>query len=468
MSEPSDPIPAQTSPLPHEKRVWRAGTLVYTSAGVVSLFLCLFLGDFAWSMRERSVGPMASWYLDHLGVSSLVFGILLSSFPSLISLFLSPIVSYKSDRHRGKWGRRIPFLLATTPLSAFSMIGLGFTPVLAKKVHALFPDQSEVFVAVACFGIFWAVFELASIASQSVFGALINDVVPKELLGRFYGLFRAISLLDGIIFNYWIMGHVPTYYTLIFILVGTLYGVAFMWVCTRVKEGEYPPPPPIEPVGLGRGFIRGARTYLGECFTRPYYIALFIFVNIAGFSFLPINTFSIPYALSLGIDMALYGKCMAMTFVISLILSYFLGWLADLFHPLRMAMVFLFIYLLISVFGAFMATTKETFLIAWVLHIVISGCYFTSTASLAARLYPQSKFAQFASAAGILGNLGVIALSPLVGSLLDVTGKMYRLTFGVGALLALTGLVASAVVYRMFVRFGGPANYQAPEIGRPF
>jgi MFS family permease len=463
MVEPSEHSPPENTPQPKEKRVWRTGTLIYSSAGLLGLFACLLLGDFAWSMRDRSVGPMASWYLDHLGVSSLIFGLLLSSFPALISLFLSPVVSYKSDRHRGKWGRRIPFLLATTPLSAVSMIGLGLTPLLAKKVHALFPDQSEVFVAVTCFAIFWAVFELASIASMAVFGALINDVVPKELLGRFYGLFRAISLLDGIIFNYWIMGHVPAHYTLIFILVGTFYGVAFMWVCGKVKEGEYPPPPQLKAMGMGHGFIRGARTYFGECFTRPYYIALFVFANLAGLAFLPINTFSIPYALSLGIEMALYGKCMAMTFVISLVLSFFLGWLADLFHPLRMAMVFLFLYLGVSVFGALTASTKDTFLVAWILHIVVSGCYFTSAASLGARLYPQSKFAQFASAAGIIGNLGCIALSPLVGSLLDVTGKMYRLTFGVGALLAFIGLAVSVRVYRDFIRFGGIRNYTAPE-----
>ena len=116
---------------------WTVGTLSYTSGGIVILFLWLLWGDFAWSMRDRSVGPMASWYLDHIGVPKLLFGLLMSSFPALIGLILGPIISVKSDRHRGKWGRRIPFLLVTTPIAAFGMIGLAMTPLMAKWLHSL-------------------------------------------------------------------------------------------------------------------------------------------------------------------------------------------------------------------------------------------------------------------------------------------------------------------------------------------
>ena len=207
-------------------------------------------------MRERSVGPMAAWYLDHLEVPNLLFGLLTASFPAFVGLILGPIISVRSDRHRGPRGRRIPFLLATTPLAAFGMIGLALTPPLAQWVHGHFPEQNEMVVAVVCFGVFWAVFEVASIASQAVFGGLINDVVPAPLLGRFYGLFRAVSLIDGMIFNFWIMGKVPDHFTLILIVIGVFYGTAFMWVCFQVREGEYPPPPVQEPGNITAGFLR--------------------------------------------------------------------------------------------------------------------------------------------------------------------------------------------------------------------
>jgi MFS family permease len=447
------------------KKIWKIGTLVYTGGGLAALFFWLLLGDFAWAMRERSVGPMTQWYLSHLGVPSIVMGLLMTSLPSVVSLVLGPVISFKSDRFRSRWGRRIPFLLVTTPVAAGSMIGLGLTPVLAGWLHARFPGLSPQTMALIGVGVFWAAFEVAAIASQAVFGALINDVVPRELLGRFYGLFRAISLMDAVVFNYWIMGLVPTHYTVIFVVLGGGYGILFMWVCLKVKEGEYPPPEPIEAVGSGPlASFRGAvRTYARECFCKAYYVRIFFMSMLAGMSFVPINTFSIPFAESLGIDMDTYGKYLAKTFIVSFGLSFLLGWLADKFHPLRMAMACLVCYFAVSIWGGFFATTADTFLWAWVLHVVVSGSFFTSAASLGQRLYPRVKFAQFASASGIVGSLGGIVIGPLIGSVIDLTGRTYRFTFVGGAVLALAALVLSGFVYRDFMRLGGPEGYSPPD-----
>ncbi|HEY9250428.1 MAG TPA: MFS transporter [Rariglobus sp.] len=462
-----NPAPAPTDP-PVDSRigrkVWTAGTLTYTSAGITALFCWLLLGDFVWSMRDRSAGPMAHWYLNHLEVPSVVFGLLLSSFPALVSFILMPVIGVKSDHHRGKWGRRIPFLLVTTPLAALGMLGLALSPLVAKWVHSHFPGQSEMLVSVVCFGVFWAAFELATIAGGAVFGGLINDVVPKELLGRFYGLFRAVSLVDGMIFNYWIMGKVPEHFTLIMGIVGAVYGIAFTWVCLKVKEGGYPPPPPGDPSapGAALGFFRGARTYCRECFSKPYYLLVFAMLTAAFLSFGPINIFAIPYARSLGVNMDTYGKYLALTFLISLCLSYFIGWLVDKFHPLRMTMAALLGYAVVAFWGRFYATTPGTFLAAWVAHGVLSGCFFTSVASLGQRLYPRDKFAQYASASAMVMSPANMVLAPLVGLLLDRTGKVYHHTFTAGGSLALVALVLAFFVHYKFMRLGGPKNYLAP------
>jgi len=447
------------------KKVWRAGTLTYSSAGLAAVFAWLLFGDFAWSMRDRSVGPMAQWYLNHLNVPNLLFGLLISTFPAVIGVIIGPIISVKSDRHRGRWGRRIPFLLVTTPIAAFGMIGIAVTPVVAKWVHGHFPEQSEMVVALICFGVFWAAFEFATIASQSVFGGLINDVVPKELLGRFYGLFRAVSLIDGMIFNYWIMGHVPTHFTLILCAIGATYCGAFLWVCFKVKEGRYPPPPPAPEKKAGGfgGRFAAVRSYCKECFTNPYYLSLFVLLKVAFMAFGPVNTFAIPYARSLGIGMEVYGKFLSLTFFISLCLSWFLGWLADVFHPLRMALVMLSAYVVLSVWAVFNVSSEGTFLVAWVAHGVISGSYFTSAASLGQRLFPHSKYAQFASAAGIFTSFANMTLAPLVGLVIDQTGGVFRYCFGIGGGMAVVALAAGWHVHRKFMQLGGPRGYVAPE-----
>lgn len=489
---PSDLLPSagpavsSAHAVPETKKTWRVGTLTYTTAGLAALFGWLLWGDFAWSMRDRSVGPMAQWYLGDLKVPNLVFGLLLTSFPALIGLVLGPVIAVKSDRHRGPRGRRIPFLLATTPFAAVGMIGLGLTPVLADWLHGLASPENalggwlhqtldgsapgawllsmlenKMVVSVTCFTVFWTAFSLATTIGQSVFGGLINDVVPPELLGRFYGLFRAVSLIDGIVFNYWIMGKVPAYFTLILTAIGVFYGMAFVWVCLKVKEGEYPPPPPAETLPHGR--TEEVVSYFKESFSSPYYLFVFVMLMTGTLAFVPVNAFAIPYATSLGMDMDDYGRYIAITFAISLCLAYFLGWLADRFHPMRVSMAALAGYILVACVGTFWVKTPGSFAVVLVVHGVISGCYFTSAASLGQRLFPRSKFGQYSSAAGLFGSVSMMAIGPAMGALVDLTGRDYRSTFVIGGLLAMVALAAAWQVYVRFLRLGGPRGYVAPE-----
>lgn len=481
----ADPTPPPPHiPLTHKK--WHNGTLTYTIGGLFALFFLLLLGDFAWSMRDRSVGQMSQWYLGQLKVPSFLFALLISSFPAALALVLSPIISVRSDRHRGKWGRRIPYLLITTPLAVFGMVGLGLSPIIAKAVHGacdpaklqailgtgglatwlIEHTQNEMFISVVCFGIFWAAFELATIASQAVFGGLINDVVPRELLGRFYGLFRAVSLIDGMIFNEWIYGHISTHYTFIFLTIATFYGVFFMSVCLVVKEGQYPPPALPEVPPTDSHFVRffeEVGRYFRECFSNRYYVSVFFLLMIMNLVFIPVNTFNMQFSQSLHVPEKLYGHYFFLTYTTSLLLAPILGWLVDFFHPLRMVMATLVAYMLMTIWGGLFATTPDTFLIALYAHGVISGCYFTSVASLGHRLFPQSCYAQFASAAGILGSLASIVFAPTMGFVIDLSGHQYRLTYFVGLGFAIVAFLLSLVVYRSFVRYGGPKNYVAPE-----
>ncbi|PAW78118.1 MAG: MFS transporter [Verrucomicrobia bacterium Tous-C9LFEB] len=467
-------------------KIWKVGTLVYTSSGISLLFCWLLVGDFAWSMRDRSVAPMSQWYLDQLRVPGLVFGLLVSSLPAVIQLIIGPLISVKSDRYRSRWGRRIPFLLITTPLAALGMIGLGLTPLFAKWLHGLCNSEpvgtwlhqvlghgkvgmwalsmlaNEMVVSVVCFSLFWTSFEVASIAGKPLFDGLINDVVPRPLLGRFYGLFRAVSLLDGMIFNYWLIGYVPGNFTVVMICIGFFYGTAFTWVCLRVKEGSYPVPPEMPHTRKLKNFTSEMGRYCRECFSNSYYLYVFGMIMLSGLCFVPVNVFAIPFAKHVGVDMATYGKAVALTYLISMGLAYFLGWLADRFHPLRVSMAVLTGYAFVAIWGSLFARNAETYLTAWVLHGVLSGCYFTSAASLGLRLFPHEKFAQFASAAAMFGAFANIFMAPMMGMIIDYSGSTYRYTYGMAGLLALLALGMSWMVYIRFERLGGVKAYQAP------
>ena len=442
---------------------WTAGTLTYTTGGLVVLFFWLLWGDFAWSLKERSVPAVVQVLLKNFHASDMLTGLLIGSLPQALTMLLGPIISYRSDRHRGPWGRRIPFLLIPTPIAAGSMIGLAFCPWFGRILHEFWGASSPGLYPciLMFFGGLWTLFEFASIIANSVFGGLINDVVPASMLGRFYGLFRAFSLLAGILFNYSIFGKAETHFTAIFIGIGALYGLGFTLMCAKVKEGRYDPPPP-PPPGKG-GFLPATQTYFRECFTHSYYWWVFTAMSLPWMAFACANVFNVFFAKSLSMSMDAYGKCLALTYTISLVLSYFIGVAADRFHPLRAGLVVIALYGISSLLGGLFSTTPGIFAFALVSHGVLSGAWMTVTASLGQRLFPASRFAQFASALGLVMSFGTMFLSPALGKILDLSGHNYRLTYLIGAGLSLIALLTGLRVQRMFHQLGGPTAYRAPE-----
>ncbi len=344
-------VPTDAAPAP-QRKLWRVGTLTYAFGGLVILFSWLLWGDFAWSMRDRAVAPVVQMLVKKYGASDTVMGLLLSSLPLGISAILGPIISYRSDRHRGRWGRRIPYILVATPVAALAMAGLAFSRPVADMVRSILGSQrlAGVNLTLIVFGVFWTCFEFAAITAGAVFGALINDVVPNSLLGRFYGLFRVLSLLAGILFNYWLIGQAEEHSQWLFGSIAILYGVGVMMMCLMVKEGQYPPPPDVKP-GERKSVFAVTKAYFKECFSKPYYLWVFLGLTFGGISFWPINNYSVPFANSMGVNMEMYGKYTALSYVISLCLAYFLGMLVDRFHALRVSIVALLLYAIAMMAG---------------------------------------------------------------------------------------------------------------------
>jgi MFS family permease len=462
----SDASPSLLETQP-KQNVWRVGSLTYTRGGLAALFGWLLWGDFAWSMKERAVGPVFQLLLTKCGASNTTMAVLLVVLPSAIGLFLQPIISFRSDRYRSNMGRRIPFMLIVTPIAAVAMAAIAFSPMLGEATHKALGLRSLGLNSsiLLYYGLFWVVFEIATIVANSVFGAFLNDVVPSSLLGRFFGLFRAMSLLAGMIFNFWLIKKAEDHSVWLFAGISLLYGVGFTAMCLRVKEGRYPP---LEISAAQRRrslrdrFMEAAKVYFRECYSNPYYVWVFLASIISVLSFMPVNLYSIPYAKSLNISMEVYGEYVALTYAISLVLTYVLGSLADRFHPLRIGMVALFVYGVTCLCGGFVATSARPFAITFVLHGVLSGTFFTATASLGQRLLPHEKFAQFSSASAILGCLINMVATFAFGRFLDLSGSVYRYTFLTGAIVAFISLVLLYIVYRQFNKFGGLQHYRAP------
>ncbi|HRE80625.1 MAG TPA: MFS transporter, partial [Opitutaceae bacterium] len=351
--------------------------------------LWLVWGDFAWWMRERSAMPMVQVLLKTFQASDLVTGLFLITLPSVTSLILGPIVSYHSDRYRGRFGRRIPFLLATTPVVSLAMIGLGLSPELGALLNRIVGGDADTLgtCILVMIGVNWTLFEMGALTANAVFGALINDVVPRELIGRFFGVFRAVSLATGVLFNAKIIGHAEVYFREIFIGIGLLYAAGLILMCIKVKEGTYPPPE-ADPAGVRPSALTAIRSYFRDCFTQRYYLWGIAFFALGNLAFVPVNTFMLAAAKGYGLSMEAYGRVFVVMFTCSFVLAFPLGWLADRFHPLRVGCVAIAAYVVMGFLAFMFVSDGSEFRVALLAHGVISGCYFTGTAAVCQVIFP--------------------------------------------------------------------------------
>lgn len=447
-------------PLPN--KVWTVGTLSYTTAGLMTLFAVLLGGDFALSMRERSIGPTVQQMIKRLTPSDLVMALLVSTLPTALTLLILPVVSYKSDRHRGRWGRRIPYVLIPAPFAAVAMALVAFSEPLGRWLHGTLGRGTDSSWGLACFGASWTVFESVALITVPMVGALVNDVVPRPVLGRFYGLFRAISLIAGILWFYWVYQYTAAHSQILLITIAVIFGVGMTAMCLAVREGEYPPPPPAHAGGSVARLYAASIHDLGDAFAVGYYRWIFAALTLAALAFLPVNMFSIPYSQAIEMPDAIYGKLVALTYVCSLVLAWPLGWLVDKAHSLRLSLLTMAIYGVAMLLAGVMIHDVRSLGFFFIVHGVLSGCYFTVSAPLGQVLFPRLNYARYAAGATLVQSVVTLGFGPLLGQSLNWSGHAYRLTYIFGGGIAAVAAVCLLAVYVQFNRLGGVRGYVAP------
>ena len=154
----------------HGKSRWSVGSLTYTGAGLIVLFLLLLLGDFGWMMRERSVVPMSQLLLNKFHPSSLITSLLFGSIPAALTIVIWPVVSVWSDRMRSRRGRRVPFLFWTTPMVTGAMVGLAYSPQIGDWLQRLLHGTGPVNLwVIGVFAFFWVIFEVFALVTNNIF-----------------------------------------------------------------------------------------------------------------------------------------------------------------------------------------------------------------------------------------------------------------------------------------------------------
>src|SRR5688500_2475206 len=135
MSEPvrvAPPSPAE----PRPPKIYRSGMLHYTLGGVTVLFLWLLWGNFCFTIFEEIFKRFVPLYMKDLQASNTLIGIMAGSVGGVVNVLFLPGISMASDRHRGRRGRRIPFLFWATPGAVGSLIVVGFSSEIGAWLGA--------------------------------------------------------------------------------------------------------------------------------------------------------------------------------------------------------------------------------------------------------------------------------------------------------------------------------------------
>jgi Na+/melibiose symporter-like transporter len=467
--------PCGPGPASAGSKVYHCGPLSYTLRGLIVLFGWLLWGDFCFTLME-TVGPsVLPLKLKALGVSNTLMSVIMSTLPGVLNMTVCPWVSFRSDRHRSRLGRRIPFILWTMPFLALCLVLVGWSDALAPCLQRVIPPLGRVApvtITIALIGIFYVAFQFFNMFVGSVYWYLFNDVVPPQFLGRFMGLFRLVGTGAGSLYSYFVFKYAETNMREILTGGALLYFAGFGLMCLMVKEGPYPPPPDEVPP---RGVTGIVKAFGKQSFSSKFYWYFYLmnaFAAAAG----ACGLFGVFFSKQMGLTLDQMGKLGAYGGIASLVATYFTAVFVDRWHPLRIS-AYNAVFGAVTGFGGWIWVTMTLpgdvyfwlslggLLVFRFGAVLADGCGIP----LFMRLMPKSLYGQFSAANALIRSFANILAGLLAGLFMDAVKRYYggsdfayRWIFVWPWVLGSASAVFCCLGYREWKRLGGDDNYRPP------
>lgn len=445
MSSSERVLPADPSTdLAGGPRSWVVGTLHYTKAGIIMLFFWLMWNDFCLVLKG-AVPSLVPILLKDLGATNAQMALFMGTFTGMLTIWINPVVSTWSDRHRGPQGRRRPFLFFAAPFCALFLCAIPFMPHLAPYIGVKTASGVIALVGLAFIG-----FTVFNSVISAIFSYYYWDVVPMVLLGRFNSIAKIVTTVAGFLWSFFIFGLAEKHMQGVFAGISALFLVVYTFSLWKVKEGDYPPPPPRKKEAL----LAPVRRYFVECFSQSYYLWVFgagVMFQIGNFT----NMYQIFYFRdTLGLSLDTVGKMSAWPALLIVLIAYPAGALMDKLNPIRLVAPSLVACSLVNL-GCFFFLRGPWTLLVWVGLLGIMMFFFQiSYGVMNVEVFPREKIGQFCSANQISASLVALPMTYFVGMLVDYI-KDYRYTFMWSAVFQLLAAAMFYKVYRNWVREGG-------------
>ena len=392
------------------------GTITYDKRGLWLVFFWLMWNDFSITLLEQ-VTSLTGILMRDRGASYTLMATF-GTAGGLLGMWINPFFSTWSDRLRTRFGRRRPFLIIATPLFAASLCAIAFMPdlyhflmkfdFLAAILNRIPVDGEVLFIGLA--SIISGLFNGVVLA---IFSYYYWDVVPEMVLGRFNSLAKIITVLAGMVWNFFVVGYAEHHTKAVYIGVSVFCLSVYLLSVWRVKEGEYPPPEvrkttnPLEPIF----------DYFKDCFSKPYYLWIFVGTLLIQLGNQGNNFVFFYLRYDLGMDLTTTGRIntvgLAATAVFGVLLGYSTGSLIDRLKPIRVIPVTLFIWAVLSLISFFYVRDKMSAAIMAAFININLFAFGVALGAVTVELFPREKIGQFCSAQAFFHQTIIMVLNPL-------------------------------------------------------
>lgn len=390
---------------PQSGAIYAVGTLRYNKRQLVWLFIWLMWTGIGFALVE-DIGSLNGILMRDFGATFTQMA-LLGSIGGFIGPFLNPWISTWSDRHRGRYGRRRPFIFATVPLYACTTMAIPFMPDLfyylqhfptLVRVFSHIPMNGPAFMIGFC-GFFAGLFNTAFCTAACY---LAWDVVPENVMGRYNSISANVGVLVAFVWSYWIYGQAQHHMKEVYVGVGSVSLLIYLISVWKVKEGEYPPPDEHKKGGALAPF----RAYIVECYSEGYYLWIFggtLLFYLGGMGgWYQFNYLHYDLKLELGDLGWAYGLARLVTSGFGLLLGFYVGMMTDRLKPVRIMGTLVLIRALVPLWGYFFIHDKHTYLIMVCMGNVLNFIYGIVVGAFTVEVFPREKLGQFCSAQAFL------------------------------------------------------------------
>lgn len=464
------------------------GTLTYTGRTLAQVFFWLLWGDFVLTLMDGGVvSNVVKLQLKALGASNATIGFLDGTMTALLSAVGVAAISTASDRHRGPRGRRVPFLLWSTPPLVVCLIGVAFSPQIAAALRHATPGLADFFeilaanvlpgvaslpakthLVLAVLTTTLTLYRVFELFPGTVYYCLWPDVIPPKRIGMFACYFRIVSALGMFVFNRFCLKYAVDHPQALYVGAAMLYLVSFLALSFGVKEGEYPPveDPIAEAISpRQRGLPLRIRRYVVESYTSAFYWKFFLMSGSIIIAIKSLNQFVIIFGTqTMGFTPGRYGELISYKDLVTIVPFIVLATLIDRFHPIRTGLFALVFVLIAGVASFFLIHGERSFAICITALYTAIAVYQAATGAINARMLPRDRYGQFNSANVIVWQLGWAAMAIVCGKFLDLIGDNRFLFLWFSAWSAFA-LVMTIFVYRDWKKLGGDDAFVPPLSG---